>query len=204
VARRPACAATAELEIDLAAIKEPLLACPNDPDDVKLLSSVSGDRIDEVFIGSCMTNIGHLRAAGRILSGQGYLQRRIWLAPPTKMDAAQLMREGWYAICEAAGARVEIPGCSLCMGNQARVRPKATVVSTSTRNFDNRMGDEARVYLGSAEIASIAALKGGLPGPEEYFAVMQEKIIPHQDEIYRHLRFDQMGDFTLHYTGAHF
>ena len=194
----------AELEIDLAAIKEPILACPNDPDDVKLLSAVAGDRVDEVFIGSCMTNIGHFRAAGRILAGAEYLPQRIWLAPPTKMDAAQLMREGWYATCEAAGARMEIPGCSLCMGNQARVRPQATVVSTSTRNFDNRMGDRARVYLGSAEIASVAALRGKLPTPEEYFAVMQEKIIPYQEEIYRYLRFDQLENFSLHYTGAHF
>ena len=169
-----------------------------------MLSAVAGDRVDEVFIGSCMTNIGHFRAAGRILAGAGYLPQRIWLAPPTKMDAAQLMREGWYATCEAAGARVEIPGCSLCMGNQARVRPQSTVVSTSTRNFDNRMGDGARVYLGSAEIASIAALKGVLPAPEEYFAVMHDKIIPYQDEIYRHLRFDQVENFSLHYTGAHF
>jgi aconitate hydratase 2/2-methylisocitrate dehydratase len=201
--RDESAAYAAELEIDLAEIKEPILACPNDPDDVKPLSEVAGDRIDEVFIGSCMTNIAHFRAAGKILEGAGYLDRRVWLTPPTRMDAAQLMEEGYYAIYGSVGARVEIPGCSLCMGNQARVRPRATVVSTSTRNFDERMGDGARVYLGSAELAAIAALQGALPPPEEYFAVVRERIIPHQEEIYRYLRFDEMGDFspTLPKTG---
>jgi aconitate hydratase 2/2-methylisocitrate dehydratase len=194
----------AVLDIDLAEIREPILACPNDPDDVKLLSEVAGDKIDEVFIGSCMTNVGHFRAAGKILEGAGYLGTRIWLTPPTKMDQAQLMKEGYYAVYNSVGARVEIPGCSLCMGNQARVRPKATVISTSTRNFDDRMGDGARVYLGSAELAAMAAIKGALPTAEEYFAVFNEKLLPNQDKLYRYLYFDEMGDFTLHYTGAHF
>ena len=194
----------AELEIDLAEIKEPILACPNDPDDVKLLSEVAGDRIDEVFIGSCMTNIGHFRAVGKIFQGAGYLETRVWLTPPTKMDSAQLMKEGYYAIYGSVGARIEIPGCSLCMGNQARVRPRATVLSTSTRNFDDRMGDGARVYLGSAVLAAISALKGELPSVEEYMAIIKEKIEPSSAEIHRPLYFDEMGQFSLHYTGAHF
>lgn len=194
----------AVLQIDLSQVKEPILACPNDPDDVKLLSEVAGARIDEVFIGSCMTNIGHFRAAGKIFEGAGYLETRIWLTPPTKMDQAQLMKEGYYTIYNSVGARTEIPGCSLCMGNQARVRPRATVISTSTRNFDDRMGDGAQVYLGSAELAAVAALKGALPRPEDYFAVINEKLVPNQQEIYRYLYFDEMPDFTLHYTGARF
>ncbi len=194
----------AVLDVDLSRVNEPILACPNDPDDVRLLSEVAGDRIDEVFIGSCMTNIGHFRAIGKIFEGAGYLPTRIWLTPPTKMDAAELMKEGYYAIYSSAGARAEIPGCSLCMGNQARVRPGATVISTSTRNFDDRMGDGARVYLGSAELAAIAALKGTLPGPEEYFSVIKQKLEPHQTEVSRYLYFDEMKDFTLQYTGAHF
>jgi aconitate hydratase 2/2-methylisocitrate dehydratase len=194
----------AVLDIDLAEIPEPLLACPNDPDDVKLLSEVAGDKIDEVFIGSCMTNVGHFRAAGKILEGTGYLETKVWLTPPTKMDQAQLMKEGYYAVYNSVGARVEIPGCSLCMGNQARVRPKATVISTSTRNFDDRMGDGARVYLGSAELAAMAAIKGALPTASEYFSLFNEKLLPNQEKLYRYLYFDEMGDFTLHYTGAHF
>ena len=189
----------AVLEIDLAAIREPILACPNDPDDVKLLSDVAGESIDEIFIGSCMTNIGHFRAVGKIFEGAGYLDTRIWLTPPTKMDRAQLMREGYYSIFTGAGARTEIPGCSLCMGNQARVHPRATVISTSTRNFDNRMGDGARVYLGSAELAAVAALSGEIPTSEEYFAIIKEKIIPNQDEICRYLQFDEMEDLSLDY-----
>ncbi len=187
----------AVLEIGLENIKEPIVACPNDPDDVKLLSDVSGDGIDEIFIGSCMTNIGHFRAAGKIFEGKGYLNTRIWLTPPTKMDRAQLMKEGYYSIYSSVGARTEIPGCSLCMGNQARVRPGVTIISTSTRNFDNRMGDKARVYLGSAELAAVAALSSKLPEPEEYLSVFKEKIIPCQDEVYRYLQFDEMENFSL-------
>jgi aconitate hydratase 2/2-methylisocitrate dehydratase len=189
----------AVLEINLADIKEPIVACPNDPDDVKLLSDVSGDKVDEIFIGSCMTNIGHFRAAGKIFEGLGYLDTRVWLTPPTKMDRAQLMREGYYSIYSSVGARTEIPGCSLCMGNQARIRPGKTIISTSTRNFDNRMGDNARVYLGSAELAAITALSGKLPTPEEYFLVFKEKIIPHEDEVYRYLQFDEMENLSLDY-----
>ena len=187
------------IEIDLGEIHEPVLACPNDPDDVKLLSEVAGDPIDEIFIGSCMTNIGHFRAAGKIFEGEGYLDTRIWLTPPTKMDRAQLIKEGYYNIYASIGARTEIPGCSLCMGNQARVHPGATVISTSTRNFDNRMGDDARVYLGSAELSAIAALKGKMPTPEEYFSIMVKKVLPDKDEVYRYLLFHELGDFILEY-----
>jgi aconitate hydratase 2/2-methylisocitrate dehydratase len=190
----------AVLEIDLEDINEPILACPNDPDDVKLLSEVAGDKIDEIFIGSCMTNIGHFRAAGRIFNGAGYLNTRVWLTPPTKMDRTQLLKEGYYSIFTSVGARTEIPGCSLCMGNQARVRPKATIISTSTRNFDNRMGDGARVYLGSAELAAVAALEGKLPSPENYFSIIKQKVTPKAGEIYRYLQFDKMEDFSLDYS----
>lgn len=189
----------AVLEIDLAAIREPIVACPNDPDDVRLLSEVAGDKIDEIFIGSCMTNIGHFRAAGKIFDGAGYLDTRVWLTPPTKMDRAQLIREGYYSIYASVGARTEIPGCSLCMGNQARVRPGATIISTSTRNFDNRMGDNARVYLGSAELAAVAALSGKLPTLDEYFTIFKEKIIPDKDKIYQYLQFDKMENLPLGY-----
>jgi aconitate hydratase 2/2-methylisocitrate dehydratase len=187
----------AVLEINLEDIKEPIVACPNDPDDVKLLSEVAGDKIDEVFIGSCMTNIGHFRAAGKVFEGSRYLSTRVWVTPPTKMDRAQLIKEGYYSIYASVGARTEIPGCSLCMGNQARVRPKATIISTSTRNFDNRMGDDARVYLGSAELAAIAALLGKLPTPDEYFLLYKDKIMGRKSEIYRYLQFDEMEDFSL-------
>ena len=190
----------AVMEIDLDDIKEPIVACPNDPDDVKLLSEVAGDKIDEIFIGSCMTNIGHFRAAGKIFENEGYLGTRIWLTPPTKMDKAQLMREGYYSIYSSIGSRLEIPGCSLCMGNQARVLPKATIISTSTRNFDNRMGDEARVYLGSAELAAVSALEGQLPTAEKYFSVIEERVLPKAKEIYRYLQFDEMEDIALDYS----
>ncbi|MGB8951350.1 MAG: bifunctional aconitate hydratase 2/2-methylisocitrate dehydratase [Candidatus Aminicenantales bacterium] len=186
------------LEISLGDIREPILACPNDPDEVKLLSEVAGDPIDEIFIGSCMTHIGHFRAAGKIFEGAGYLKTRIWITPPTRMDAVQLKKEGIYAVFAGVGARTEIPGCSLCMGNQARVRPGATIISTSTRNFDDRMGDKARVYLGSAELAAIAALQGKLPKPDDYFKIMNEKIIPQAAEIYRYLQFDEIENFSLH------
>lgn len=189
----------AVLEINLPDIKEPIVACPNDPDDVKLLSDVAGDRIDEIFIGSCMTNIGHFRAAGKVFEGAGYLKTRVWLTPPTKMDRAQLMREGYFTIYASVGARTEIPGCSLCMGNQARVRPGTTIISTSTRNFDNRIGDNTRVYLGSAELAAITAMDGKLPTPEEYFSSFKEKIIPNEREIYRYLQFDEIETLSLEY-----
>jgi aconitate hydratase 2/2-methylisocitrate dehydratase len=190
----------AVLEIDLAEIKEPILACPNDPDDVRPLSAVAGERIDEVFIGSCMVNIGHFRAAGAIFEGSGPAAARVWLTPPTKMDAAQLMREGYYAIFNSIGARMEIPGCSLCMGNQARVAPKTTVMSTSTRNFDDRLGDGTRVYLGSAVLAAIAAVRGELPSVEDYFAVFKDKIAPRSEKIHRFLQFDEMKGSTLGYV----
>ncbi len=187
------------LEINLQDITEPILACPNDPDDVKMLSEVAGTKIEEIFIGSCMTNIGHFRAAGKIFEGAGYLDTRVWLAPPTKMDRAQLKREGYYSIYSSIGARTEIPGCSLCMGNQARVRPRVTIISTSTRNFDNRMGDGAQVFLGSAELAAVCALYGKIPTPEEYFSIFNKKITPKKDEIYRYLKFDEMKDLSLEY-----
>jgi aconitate hydratase 2/2-methylisocitrate dehydratase len=190
----------AVLEIDLAAITEPLVACPNDPDDVRPLSAVAGDPVQEVFIGSCMTNIGQFRAAGRILDKAGQPAAKVWITPPTKMDAAQLMREGYYAIFVSFGGRTEMPGCSLCMGNQARVAAGTTVFATSTRNFDHRLGDNTRVYLGSSELAAVAALKGRIPTVEEYLAVMKERVLPKADEIYRYLEFHKMGDFSLGYV----
>lgn len=190
----------AVLEIDLADIKEPLVACPNDPDDVKPLSKIAGDPVQEVFIGSCMTNIGQFRAAGLILDKSGLPAARVWITPPTKMDAAQLMREGNYAIFAGAGARMEMPGCSLCMGNQARVKAGTTVFSTSTRNFDHRMGDDTRVYLGSAELAAVTAILGRIPTFAEYLEVMKDKVLRREGEIYRYLEFHKMGDFTLGYS----
>jgi aconitate hydratase 2/2-methylisocitrate dehydratase len=189
----------AVLEIDLAAITEPLVACPNDPDDVRPLSAIAGDAVQEVFIGSCMTNIGQFRAAARILE-KGAPAARTWITPPTKMDAAQLMREGYYAIFIGFGGRTEMPGCSLCMGNQARVAPGTTVFSTSTRNFDHRLGDNTRVYLGSSELAALTALLGRIPTAGEYMAVMKEKVLPKADEIYRTLEFHKMGEFSLGYV----
>lgn len=183
------------IEIDLDEIKEPLLACPNDPDDVKPLSEVQGTKIDEVFIGSCMTNIGHYRAAGKLIEKSGqYVDTVLWIAPPTRMDEHQLKEEGYYNIFGAAGARLEIPGCSLCMGNQARVKPGATVVSTSTRNFPNRLGQGAFVYLSSAELAAVAALMGRLPTVEEYMAYVKD-LDAMSDEIYRYLNFNEIADF---------
>jgi len=180
------------LEIDLNEIKEPLVACPNDPDYIQPLSAVAGDKIDEVFIGSCMTNIGHYRAAAAVLADAAAIPTRLWIAPPTRMDEAQLRDEGVYSIFGRAGARTEVPGCSLCMGNQARVADKANVFSTSTRNFDNRMGKEARVYLGSAELAAVCARLGRLPTPQEYLDTVGEKINANADTIYRYLSFDQL------------
>ncbi|BCU65036.1 aconitate hydratase 2 [Acinetobacter bouvetii DSM 14964 = CIP 107468] len=184
-------------EIDLATITEPVLCCPNDPDDAKLLSDVQGVKIDEVFVGSCMTNIGHFRATGKLLEKVpgGVLSTRLWIAPPTRMDERQLMEEGFYNTYGKAGARTEMPGCSLCMGNQARVAPNTTCVSTSTRNFPNRLGQGANVYLASAELASVAAVLGKLPSPEEYqqYAAQIDSM---SADIYQYLSFDKMGDYT--------
>jgi aconitate hydratase 2/2-methylisocitrate dehydratase len=182
------------IEIDLNTIKEPLVACPNDPDDIKPLTAVVGDKIDEVFIGSCMTNIGHYRAAAKVLEGAGAIPTRLWIAPPTRMDEAQLRDEGVYSIFGVAGARTEVPGCSLCMGNQARVADKATVFSTSTRNFDNRMGKDARVYLGSAELAAVCAKLGRMPTHAEYMETVGNKLA-NTAEIYKYLNFNQMTEY---------
>ena len=183
------------IEINMDEIKEPLLACPNDPDDVKTLSDVAGAKVDEVFIGSCMTNIGHFRAAGKLLEKAGTtVPTRLWIVPPTKMDEHQLMEEGYYNIFGRAGARTEMPGCSLCMGNQARVAAGSTVVSTSTRNFPNRLGDGADVYLGSAELAAVAALIGKLPTKEEYMAYASE-LDTMSDDIYRYLNFNEIESY---------
>lgn len=180
------------IEIDLNAIKEPLLACPNDPDHIRPLSEVAGDVVDEVFIGSCMTNIGHYRAAGKVLEAYGaQLATRLWIAPPTRMDERQLMEEGYYSIFGQIGARTELPGCSLCMGNQARVQDGATVVSTSTRNFPNRMGKDANVYLCSAELAAITAVLGKLPTVSQYQTEMA-KINFSAADVYRYLNFDKL------------
>ena len=184
----------AVIEIDLNKIKEPLLACPNDPDDIKTLSEVANTNIDEVFIGSCMTNIGHFRAAGKLLSGVSDLPSKLWISPPTKMDKHQLIEEGYYEIFEKAGVRLEMPGCSLCMGNQARVEAKSTVVSTSTRNFPNRLGDGAFVYLASAEVAAICSILGRIPSPDEYHEYMNE-INTMGPEVYRYLNFHQIASY---------
>jgi aconitate hydratase 2/2-methylisocitrate dehydratase len=184
------------VEIDLNEIKEPLVACPNDPDDIKPLSAVVGDKVDEVFIGSCMTNIGHYRAAARMLDDAGIIPTRLWVAPPTRMDEEQLREEGVYSVFGRAGARTEIPGCSLCMGNQARVANGATVFSTSTRNFDNRMGKDARVYLGSAELAAVCSIFGRIPTLQEYLDIVGDKLTKNADSIYRYLNFDQMPEYT--------
>jgi aconitate hydratase 2/2-methylisocitrate dehydratase len=185
----------AVFEIDLANVKEPILACPNDPDDVKVLSEVAGDKIDEVFIGSCMTNIGHFRAAGKILAGKTDIPTRLWIAPPTKMDAQLLTEEGYYATLGKSGARMEMPGCSLCMGNQAQVRKGSTAISTSTRNFPNRLGIDTRVYLSSAELASVAALLGRIPTFEEYIKEIGS-LTGKTEEVYRYMNFDQIPEFV--------
>ncbi|HDZ54892.1 MAG TPA: bifunctional aconitate hydratase 2/2-methylisocitrate dehydratase [Pseudomonas xinjiangensis] len=185
----------AVIEIDLSEVTEPVLCAPNDPDDARLLSQVAGSKIDEVFIGSCMTNIGHFRAAGKLLEkNKGALPTRLWLAPPTKMDAFQLTEEGYYGIYGKAGARMEMPGCSLCMGNQARVAAKSTVVSTSTRNFPNRLGDGADVYLASAELASVASILGRLPTVEEYMGYAAE-INSMAGDIYRYMNFNEIESY---------
>ncbi|MEH2194901.1 MAG: bifunctional aconitate hydratase 2/2-methylisocitrate dehydratase [Nostoc sp.] len=183
------------IEIDLNEIKEPIVAAPNDPDNVKLLSEVANDPVQEVFVGSCMTNIGHYRATAKVLEGAGEVKTRLWIAPPTRMDEHQLKEEGVYSVFGAAGARTEMPGCSLCMGNQARVADGTTVFSTSTRNFNNRMGKDARVYLGSAELAAVCALLGRLPTVQEYLDIVASRIEPFADDLYRYLNFDQIVDF---------
>jgi aconitate hydratase 2/2-methylisocitrate dehydratase len=185
----------AVIEIDLDTITEPILACPNDPDNVKTLSEVAGNRIDEVFIGSCMTNIGHYRAAANVLKGRGQNAARLWVCPPTRMDEETLRAEGYYATFEAAGSRMEMPGCSLCMGNQARVDDNTTVFSTSTRNFNNRLGNGAQVYLGSAELAAVCAQLGRIPSKDDYLAIAAETIDPYGSELYRYLNFDQIEGF---------
>ena len=192
----------AVIEIDLNEIKDPILACPNDPDDVATLSEILADpkrpkNIDEVFIGSCMTNIGHFRAFGEIMKNEGQSATRTWLVPPTKMDSKQLSDEGYFSLFGAAGARIEVPGCSLCMGNQARVKDNAVVFSTSTRNFDNRMGKGAQVYLGSAELGAVCAKLGRLPGVQEYLQIVPQKLGENTGKVYRYLEFDKIKDFSL-------
>ena len=185
----------AVIEIDLAEVHEPIVCAPNDPDDARLLSTVAGDKVDEVFIGSCMTNIGHFRAAGKLLDQhKGGITTRMWISPPTRMDEHLLMEEGYYNIFGRAGARTEMPGCSLCMGNQARVAPNSTVLSTSTRNFPNRLGDGANVYLTSAELAAVGAILGKLPTPEEYLEYASQ-LDAMSSEIYRYMNFDQIIEF---------
>ncbi len=184
----------ATIEIDLNEIKEPLLACPNDPDDIKTLSEIGEDKIDEVFIGSCMTNIGHFRAAGKLLKDSSSLPTRLWISPPTRMDKFQLEQEGFYDIFKKAGVRTEVPGCSLCMGNQARVEPNSTVVSTSTRNFPNRLGDGADVYLASAELAAISSILGKLPNNDEYQSFMSE-INTMSADIFRYMNFNEIKSY---------
>lgn len=190
------------IEINMDEITEPILACPNDPDDVATLSEVLNDpkrpkNIDEVFVGSCMTNIGHYRALSEVLKGEGQVPTRLWVVPPTKMDEAQLRAEGRYSLFGAAGARTEVPGCSLCMGNQARVADNAIVFSTSTRNFDNRMGMGAQVYLGSAELAAVCAMLGRLPSVEEYMKIVPAKLAGKEDEIYKYLNFNLIENYKL-------
>ena len=185
----------AVIEIDLADVKEPILACPNDPDDVKLLSDVAGDKIDEVFIGSCMTNIGHFRAAGKVLDGKSDIPTRLWIAPPTRMDALILSEEGYYSVLGKAGARMEMPGCSLCMGNQAQIRKGSTAVSTSTRNFPNRLGIDTRVYLSSAELAAVCALMGKIPTVAEYMEQVKTLEAKSAD-VYRYMNFNEIPQFV--------
>jgi aconitate hydratase 2/2-methylisocitrate dehydratase len=184
----------AVIEIDLNEISEPIVCCPNDPDDAKTLSDVAGATIDEVFIGSCMTNIGHFRAASKLLEGKRDIPVKLWLAPPTKMDQQQLTEEGHYGVFGQAGARMEMPGCSLCMGNQAQVKEGATVMSTSTRNFPNRLGKNTNVYLGSAELAAICSKLGRIPTKQEYLADIGV-INANGDKIYKYMNFDQISEY---------
>jgi aconitate hydratase 2/2-methylisocitrate dehydratase len=184
----------AVIEIDLADIHEPIVACPNDPDDVKTLAEVAGDKIDDVFVGSCMTNIGHFRAASKVLEGKSDIPVRLWIAPPTKMDAQVLTSEGHYGTLGRTGARMEMPGCSLCMGNQAQIRKGATVMSTSTRNFPNRLGIDTNVYLGSAELAAVCSALGRIPTKAEYMSHIGV-IAENADDIYRYMNFDKIEEF---------
>jgi len=186
----------AVIEIDMSTITEPILCAPNDPDDARLLSQCANTKVDEVFIGSCMTNIGHFRAAAKLLKGvKGQLPTKLWVVPPTKMDQEQLTEEGLYATYGNVGARTEMPGCSLCMGNQARVADNCTVVSTSTRNFPNRLGQGANVYLSSAELASITAILGHLPTPEEYQKYYAE-LGSSKDSVYKYLNFNEVDSYV--------
>jgi len=185
----------AVIEIDLADIKEPIVCCPNDPDDAKFMSEVSGTKIDETFIGSCMTNIGHFRAAGKLLEGKKDIPVRLWVAPPTKMDAAELTKEGYYATLGGAGARMEMPGCSLCMGNQAQIKEGATAISTSTRNFPNRLGKNTNVFLGSAELVAVCSKLGRIPTVQEYMAEIGV-VTKNADKIYKYMNFDQIEEYA--------
>ena len=192
---------TAIIDIDLNDITEPIVCCPNDPDDAKTMSDVAGAKIEEVFIGSCMTNIGHFRAASKLLEGKRDIPVKLWVAPPTKMDQKQLTEEGHYGVLGSAGARMEMPGCSLCMGNQAQVKEGATVMSTSTRNFPNRLGKNSDVYLGSAELAAICAKLGRIPTKVEYLTDIGV-INADSAKIYRYMNFDQMADYQGEKTPA--
>ena len=186
----------AVIEIDLAEITEPILACPNDPDDVKLLSEVAGTPIQDVFLGSCMTNIGHFRAAAEIWRGLKFNPNvRTWICPPTRMDQAKLKDEAYFSVYSAFGARIEIAGCSLCMGNQARVPDGVNMFSTSTRNFDDRIGNGAKVFLGSAELGAVTATLGKLPTVAEFMAAYKEKVEPKKETIYKYLQFDEMPEY---------
>lgn len=186
------------IEIDLAEVTEPILACPNDPDNVKLLSEVAGEKIDEVFLGSCMTNIGHYRAAGEVMRGEGKIAvEKFWIVPPTRMDEQQLINEGYYDVYKAIEAQTEVPGCSLCMGNQASSREGSTVFSTSTRNFDNRLGKGTQVYLGSAELASVCAKLGRIPTVAEYMSIVPEKLAGKADQVYKYLNFNEISSYSL-------
>ena len=188
----------AVIEIDLNEVTEPIVACPNDPDNVKLLSEVAGDKIDEVFLGSCMTNIGHYRAAGEVMRGEGKVSvEKFWIVPPTRMDEQQLINEGYYDVFKAIEAQTEVPGCSLCMGNQAQARENATVFSTSTRNFDNRLGKNTQVYLGSAELAAVCAKLGRIPTVEEYMSIVPEKLAGKQGDVYKYLNFNEIASYHL-------
>jgi aconitate hydratase 2/2-methylisocitrate dehydratase len=188
----------AVIEIDLNTITEPILACPNDPDNVKLLSEVAGTPLDEVFLGSCMTNIGHYRAAGEVMRGEGEVNvEKFWVVPPTRMDERQLMNEGYYDVYKDIKAQTEIPGCSLCMGNQASARQGSTVFSTSTRNFDNRLGKGTQVYLGSAELAALCAKLGRIPTVKEYMDLVHAKLAGKEDAVYKYLNFNEIENYHL-------